>query len=102
MTEWMCKKTPVWISLGGSLLEAHGVMGKIDVGEIRAHGGDKSTSSPTTSKNEVATPRLSTHHHARGTCGCSTRVKVLGMVRRMLFVRDVGSARSDDHVRQKI
>ena len=31
---------------------------KVDVGEVRAPGGDKSPSSPATSKNEVATHDL--------------------------------------------
>ena len=56
MTEWMCKYTPIWISRGGSLHKAFlEEREKTDVGEVRAPGGDKSPSSPPTSKNEVAT-----------------------------------------------
>ena len=56
MTEWMCKYTLIWISRGGSLHKAYmEEWEKVDVGEVRAPGGDKSPSSSSTSKNEVAT-----------------------------------------------
>ena len=54
MTAWMCKRTPLWISRGGSLHKACiQEWEKVDVGEVRAPGGDNFTPH-STAKNEVA------------------------------------------------